>query len=133
MGTQKTLTEDANSPWWQSQLTYGISASNKEDSKDPGDGINLACVLPKDQMNSDRKEKQQLAVIFSLVEAQCHSTFITSGESLFPVEKTIFLYVILTLQICYSSNNCSIYSAVTGWLCLIFANAKKYCQIFLFC
>ena len=44
--------------------------------------------------------------------------FITSGEIIFPVGKTVFLYVIFSLWICY-------YSALTDWLCQIFANAKK--------
>lgn len=74
------------------------------------------------QENSDRKEKQQLDVIFSLVGVQYYSMIIVLGESIFPDGKTIFVYMIFTLWICY-------YSVVTGWLYQIFANVKK-CQDF---
>lgn len=46
---------------------------------------------------------------------------IVLGESIFPDGKTIFVYMIFTLWICYCS--------VTGWVYQIFANVKK-CQDF---
>lgn len=74
-----------------------------------------------DQENSDRKDKQQPDVIFSLVGVQYYSMIIVLGESIFPDGQPIFVYMIFTLWICY-------YSAVTGWLYQIFANVKKCCQ-----
>lgn len=50
-------------------------------------------IFPVGQVSSDKKDKLQLAVIFSLVGVRYYSLFAVLGEKLSPFEKISFLYM----------------------------------------